>query len=269
VPGVVIVYGAPRDGGIAYERAIAEASTAPPPRTFGPNDPAAIFYTSGTTGFPKGAVMSHLVILSRFGSWGWRYGITEDEVTFVPGPIFHQSFGSISLLTLAMGGKLILRRDFSPERALEDFRVHGVTWSFLVPTMLGALVKAVNALGRTPDLPRLRGLMSSGSRLQLEMIEGFESAFPRAAWPTPTAGPRAAGSPTAVTRTSSAATVPSAAPRSAARSRSSTRPATSCRAAARARSTPATRCLSSATTRTPTRPARCGSAAGRPAATSA
>jgi len=180
VPDVVIVYGAPRDGVIAYERAIADASTAPPARTFGPNDPAAIFYTSGTTGFPKGAVMSHLVILSRFGSWGWRYGITEEEVTFVPGPIFHQSFGSISLLTLAMGGKLVLRRDFSPESALEDFRVHGVTWSFLVPTMLGALVKAANALGRTPDLPRLRGLMSSGSRLQLEMIEGFEAAFPHA-----------------------------------------------------------------------------------------
>ena len=178
VPEVVIVYGASHEH--AYERAIAKATSGVPPRAFGLNDPAAIFYTSGTTGFPKGAVMSHAVILSRFSSWGWRYGITEEEVTLVPGPVFHQSFGSISLLTLCVGGRVVLRREFVPERALEDMQRFGVTWAFLVPTMLGAVVKAANAAGRTLDLPRLRGLMSSGSRLQLAMIEGFESGFPKA-----------------------------------------------------------------------------------------
>ena len=55
-----------------------------------------------------------------------------------------------------------------------------MTWTFLVPTMLGAVVKAAADLGRTLDLPRLRGMMSSGSRLQLSMIEAFEANFPRA-----------------------------------------------------------------------------------------
>ena len=178
IPGVVIVFGTNGDNG--FEHAIGKAAATVPPRAFGLNDPAAIFYTSGTTGFPKGAVMSHAVILSRFGSWGWRYGITEEEVTLVPGPVFHQSFGSISLITLSVGGKVVLRRDFSPERSLEDMRHFGITWAFLVPTMLGAVVQSANGLGRTPDLPRLRGLMSSGSRLQLTMIEGFEAAFPKA-----------------------------------------------------------------------------------------
>jgi acyl-CoA synthetase (AMP-forming)/AMP-acid ligase II len=180
VPKIVIVYGAAKEHENAYERALEHASTTVPPRRFGLGDPAAIFYTSGTTGFPKGAVMSHGVVLSRFSSWGWRYGITEEEVVFVPGPVFHQSFGSISLITLATGGKVVLRREFSPEGALEDFERRGVTWSFLVPTMLGGVVKAAASLGRTPNLPRLRGLMSSGSRLQASMIEGFEAAFPRA-----------------------------------------------------------------------------------------
>jgi fatty-acyl-CoA synthase len=177
-PAVVITYG--KKGDKTFDRLIAKAATTMPPRAFGLNDPAAIFYTSGTTGFPKGAVMSHAVILSRFGSWGWRYGITEEEVTLVPGPIFHQSFGSISLITLAVGGKVILRRDFSPERSLQDLQHFGITWAFLVPTMLAAVVKAANEMGRTLDLPRLRGLMSSGSRLQLTTIEGFKAAFPRA-----------------------------------------------------------------------------------------
>ena len=180
VPGVVVVFGPAGEHDNAFERVISAAPATTPPRSFGLNDAAAIFYTSGTTGFPKGAVMSHAVILTRFASWGWRYGITEDEVTLVPGPIFHQSFGSVSLITLSVGGRVILRRDFSPERSLEDMRLHGVTWSFLVPTMLSALVTAAGAQGRTPELPRLRGMLSSGSRLQLPMIEGFEASFPRA-----------------------------------------------------------------------------------------
>jgi len=180
VPRVVVVYGPAAEHENAFERAIGQATASVPPRAFGPDHPAAIFYTSGTTGFPKGAVMSHAVILSRFGSWGWRYGITEEEVTLVPGPIFHQSFGSIALITLSVGGKVVLRRDFTPERAIEDLQAHGITWAFLVPTMLAGVVKAANALGRTLELPRLRGLMSSGSRLQLPTIEGFESAFPKA-----------------------------------------------------------------------------------------
>src|SRR5690242_6351071 len=79
VPEIVIVYGPPAEHDDAYDRALENASTTAPSRAFALHDPAAIFYTSGTTGFPKGAVMSHAVILSRFGSWGWRYGITEEE----------------------------------------------------------------------------------------------------------------------------------------------------------------------------------------------
>lgn len=180
VPRVAVVYGAAGEHEHAFEREIAHATTTTPPRAFGLNDQAAIFYTSGTTGFPKGAVMSHAVILSRFASWGWRFGITEEEVTLVPGPIFHQSFGSVSLITLAVGGKVVLRRDFSPERSLDDMQAYGVTWAFLVSTMLGALVSAAGNAGRALELPRLRGLMNSGSRLQLSTVEGFEAGFPRA-----------------------------------------------------------------------------------------
>ena len=177
-PGVVLVFGAADSHADAYERAVRAASSEEPRCTTGPGDPAAIFYTSGTTGFPKGAVMSHAVLLTRFSSWGWRYCITEEDITLVPGPVFHQSFGSISIITLCVGGRVILRREFDGARTLEDVRGHGVTWSFLVPTMLGALVKAASEDKRQLPCPSLRGILSSGSRLQLPMIEGFEANFP-------------------------------------------------------------------------------------------
>jgi acyl-CoA synthetase (AMP-forming)/AMP-acid ligase II len=94
--------------------------------------------------------------------------------------VFHQSFGSISLITLCVGGRVVLRRDFSGEQTLEDLQERGVTWSFLVPTMITALVKVAGGAGRSLKRPRLRGILSSGSRLQQSMIEGFEASFPEA-----------------------------------------------------------------------------------------
>jgi long-chain acyl-CoA synthetase len=177
-PEIVLVYGPADSHANAYEREVRAAPGEEPRCATGLTDQAAIFYTSGTTGFPKGAVMSHAVLLTRFSSWGWRYGITEENVTLVPGPVFHQSFGSISLITLSVGGRVILRREFTGERTLEDLRERGVTWSFLVPTMLATLVKAASEEGRQQPCASLRGILSSGSRLQLPMIEGFEANFP-------------------------------------------------------------------------------------------
>jgi acyl-CoA synthetase (AMP-forming)/AMP-acid ligase II len=91
---IVVIGG---DHAKGYERLIGAASSSAMPSRAHLASLGAVFYTSGTTGFPKGAMMSHLTMLTRFGSWGWRFGITEDEVTLVPGPIFHQSFGSVGI----------------------------------------------------------------------------------------------------------------------------------------------------------------------------
>jgi acyl-CoA synthetase (AMP-forming)/AMP-acid ligase II len=176
----IVVLGAAKDHAKAYERLIAAAPTATMPSKAALHKPGAIFYTSGTTGFPKGAMMSHLTMLTRFSSWGWRFGITEDDVTLVPGPIFHQSFGSIAIISLCVGAKVILRADFRGDQILHDIDHYGVTWSFLVPKMISTLQEAAAGGARVGECRALRGIMSSGARLPTPLIDDFESMLPRA-----------------------------------------------------------------------------------------
>ncbi|VWX61874.1 conserved hypothetical protein [Burkholderiales bacterium 8X] len=176
--GRIVVFGPAADHEFAYERIIANAPAKDLPCTTGPSSPGAIFYTSGTTGFPKGAVMSHLALLVRFASWGWRYGITEEEVTLVPGPIFHQSFGSIALISLCVGARVVLRTEFRGEEALEDLQERGITWCFLVPKMLSTLIESAAGGAKVGPCSQLRGVMSSGARLPTPVIEGFEALLP-------------------------------------------------------------------------------------------
>jgi acyl-CoA synthetase (AMP-forming)/AMP-acid ligase II len=173
-----VVFGRTADHGYAYDSLLAKASDADPPRSILPQNPGAIFYTSGTTGFPKGAMLSHLALLTRFCSWGWRFGITEEEVTLVPGPIFHQSFGSVALISLCVGARVVLRTEFRGEQILDDLEHRGVTWSFLVPKMISTLLESAAGGARIGDCKRLRGIMSSGARLPTPVIAGFEAMFP-------------------------------------------------------------------------------------------
>jgi acyl-CoA synthetase (AMP-forming)/AMP-acid ligase II len=176
----IIVIGKAEDHAKAYERLITAAPSATLSSRANLASPGAIFYTSGTTGFPKGAMMSHLTMLTRFSSWGWRFGITEDEVTLVPGPIFHQSFGSVAIVSLCVGAKVILRSEFKGEEILRDIDHYGVTWCFLVPKMISTLQEARAGGARVGECRGLRGIMSSGARLPTPLIDGFEEMFPKA-----------------------------------------------------------------------------------------
>ena len=143
-----------------------------------PFSPATIFYTSGTTGFPKGAVYSHLNVLSRFIFNGWEYGINADDAVLVSGPVFHMSYSSLALITLCAGGRVVLTNGFTGEGGLEAIERHGVTWSFLVPKMLALLVEAAGARGARANLSTLRGVLSSGSPLSKVLLDAVTSALP-------------------------------------------------------------------------------------------
>lgn len=176
--GPKLVIGLPADEPGSYDGALARHEPRDPEVPVSPLSPATIFYTSGTTGFPKGAVYSHLNVLNRFVFNGWEYGINAEDVVLVSGPVFHMSYSSLALITLCAGGKIVLTNGLTGEQGLEVIQRYGVTWSFLVPKMLALLVEAAGARGQRPTLPSVRGFLSSGSPLGKELLDAVVETFP-------------------------------------------------------------------------------------------
>ncbi len=139
-------------------------------------DDAVILYTSGTTGKPKGAVLTqsnmvHNAAVSAFDLFSLR----EDDVFLGALPLFH-SFGQTCVMNAAfrVGGAMVLLPRFDGAAALELMLAHGVTVFAGVPTMYIALLDAGRA---NPARPALRHAVSGGSSLPLAVLEAFEADF--------------------------------------------------------------------------------------------
>ncbi|WP_072801577.1 acyl-CoA synthetase [Rhodococcoides yunnanense] len=104
------------------------------------DDHCMIMYTSGTTGRPKGVVLSHNLVLFAVLNTIIDLDLTSDEVALVMAPLFHTAaLNTVSLPTLLKGGRLIIEEGFDPGRALAIIESEKVTYSFGVPTMLDAM----------------------------------------------------------------------------------------------------------------------------------
>jgi long-chain acyl-CoA synthetase len=141
------------------------------------DDTAVILYTSGTTGRPKGAELTHANLATNTDvARTDLFRLTPEDVVFGGLPLFH-SFGQTCSLNAAVtsGACLSLLPRFDPERALQLLAGHRVTVVAAVPTMYATL------LGRSDraahDLSALRLCISGGAAMPVEVLRGFEDAF--------------------------------------------------------------------------------------------
>jgi long-chain acyl-CoA synthetase len=144
-----------------------------------PLDAAVLFYTSGTTGRPKGATLTHFnLVMNAFTNAFTANHIRSDEVMFGCLPLFH-TFGQTVALngTFLAGGTLVLQPRFDPAQALELMVEHDVTAFLGVPTMYMALLAAVEADGTDLPLPDLRLCVSGGAPLPVKVLEQFNTTF--------------------------------------------------------------------------------------------
>ncbi|WP_019854660.1 long-chain-fatty-acid--CoA ligase [Actinopolyspora mortivallis] len=141
-----------------------------------PEDPAVIFYTSGTTGKPKGAVLTQLnmVMNATVNAFDANDTGPGDRVLGCL-PLFHVFGQTVSMnTTFRAGASLVLQPSFEPSRALELIREHGITQFHGVPTMYSRLLEAAEP---GLELPTLRLCVSGGAALPVRVLERFEERF--------------------------------------------------------------------------------------------
>jgi long-chain acyl-CoA synthetase len=140
-------------------------------------DTAVILYTSGTTGKPKGAELTHFN-LSRNSEIASRTTcmVKEGDVVLGSLPLFHSFGQTVSMnASLRTGATLTLLPKFFPAEALETMQRERVTHFYGVPTMYGALLH--HPRREDYDTSALRICITGGAAMPVEVLRGFEQAF--------------------------------------------------------------------------------------------
>ncbi|MCN9241138.1 long-chain fatty acid--CoA ligase [Streptomyces sp. RY43-2] len=136
------------------------------------DDAAILMFTSGTTGAPKGVVLTH-------GNAWWnavnvelRLDTRRGDVTYAAAPLFHiGALNSFVLRTLVRGGTVVVRRAFDPQTCLDDVVTHRVNSMFGVPQMFGALARVPGVFEQ--DLSHLRAVVVAGAPVPPSLIEQY------------------------------------------------------------------------------------------------
>jgi acyl-CoA synthetase (AMP-forming)/AMP-acid ligase II len=109
-----------------------------------PEDELYQMYTSGTTGLPKGAVLTQYAIETNTRAISLQFNMRTSEVRMVmPLPMYHAAAGVTIKCCISSGGSLIVHRDFNPVAVVDALENHGVTNVTLVPAMIQACLIAV------------------------------------------------------------------------------------------------------------------------------
>jgi fatty-acyl-CoA synthase len=159
-----------------YEALLAGASPDPLPRSEQAafTDPHAILYTSGTTGRPKGAVLTHANWFWNSVNMGFAVGLSCADTTLTVLPMFHcGGIGLFTVPTLHRGGRVVLLRKFDPAMLLRLVRAESVALVFGVPFIWLELLK--DEAFTASNYPSIRYLVSGGAPHPLALIEQLQA----------------------------------------------------------------------------------------------
>ncbi len=164
-------------GAVDYEELLAGAPDGEPD-----HDPRAptpgMFYTSGTTGAPKGAYRDSRVrdteqmrLIIR------EFGFRPEDVHLAAGPLYHSAPYRFAVMHLLLGATVVLHREFDPEGFLRAVQERRATTAFVVPTMLARINDLPDAVKRRYDLSSMRSLVVAGAPCPFQVKEGTVRLF--------------------------------------------------------------------------------------------
>ena len=175
-PGVrvrhsVQVGGAAADGEIFYPDLLTSGAPEPLDSDVDGRDPAFIMYTSGTTGRPKGVILTHDNLLwNAVNVLSTEQGVHGSDVTVAVAPMFHiGGLGVHTLPLLYVGGTSVILPSFDPVATLRAMAENRTTVQFMVPAMWSALTQVPNF--DSYDLSALRMAMGGGAPVPLTIID--------------------------------------------------------------------------------------------------
>ncbi len=167
---------APTGDALVYEDLLASASDSTPSRVVEDEDAIAeLFYTSGTTGNPKGVMLSHRSVYHHALSVLISMPILPGDIQLHTIPLFHvNGWGTPQSLT-AVGGTHVMLRKFDPAEALRLVEKERVTLFYAVPTMLTAIL--ARQADEQRDLSSLREIVLGGAPAPPELVRQGERAL--------------------------------------------------------------------------------------------
>jgi len=177
---IIAVASRPVPGMLDYERILAANSAAEPDVLVLEADPWYIGYTSGTTGFPKGAISSHRARTLAGLMVALEYALVDTDVQLMTMPMFHSNGLTFSMLGLCVGNTVVIMRRFDAEQVLRACHEHKLSYGSLVPTMYRMILNLPADIKSKYDVSSMRVLISSSAPLLTKTKEEILAFFPNA-----------------------------------------------------------------------------------------